>query len=274
MAMRTTPAPNHPVEIIELQFPTFLASLRTGDARAFHANMVFIESLSTTAYTTKEWTAQNGSFRFSTKHDALQRVFRLLFAIFPGCKRTCVYTCSNRFLGRVSGPPPILSRSVSLQYRRYERTTLSLGPVWTCALAGLGSASRGEEHFRALCHPSVVESADALGRESCDSAQLAGRIVDPPAHDPLSMLDRLQLTSCSDCLPGEPRPRHTHGWYSCQAGTCLQANHRFRDKSRGGVTVWGAQKGKPSCNAFGYGGRWVTEWSFKEAHGMVMKVRG
>lgn len=82
MAMRTTPAPNHPVEIIELQFSTFLASLRTGDARAFHANMVFIESLSTTAYTTKEWTAQNGSFRFSTKHDALQRVFRLPFAFF------------------------------------------------------------------------------------------------------------------------------------------------------------------------------------------------
>lgn len=88
MAMRTAPALNHPAEIIELQFPNFLASLQTGDTRAFHANMVFIESLSTTAYTTKEWTAQNGSFRFSTKHDALQRVFRLLFAIFSRVQAT------------------------------------------------------------------------------------------------------------------------------------------------------------------------------------------
>lgn len=46
MAMREAPATPQPsAGIIELQFPTLLASLRTGDTRAFHANMVFIESL-------------------------------------------------------------------------------------------------------------------------------------------------------------------------------------------------------------------------------------
>lgn len=32
-------------KIIEFQFPTLLASPRTGGTRTFHANMVFIESL-------------------------------------------------------------------------------------------------------------------------------------------------------------------------------------------------------------------------------------
>lgn len=45
MALRTAPAPNPSAEIIELQSPTLLASLLTGDTWAFHEIMVFIESL-------------------------------------------------------------------------------------------------------------------------------------------------------------------------------------------------------------------------------------
>lgn len=40
---RATLAPRG--EMIELRFPTLLASLRQGDIRSFHANMVFIEGL-------------------------------------------------------------------------------------------------------------------------------------------------------------------------------------------------------------------------------------
>lgn len=46
MAMGTaSPIPQPSAESIELQFPTLLASLWTEDTGAFHANMVFIESL-------------------------------------------------------------------------------------------------------------------------------------------------------------------------------------------------------------------------------------